>query len=211
LPAGEEHAMRKLALGGVAGPLLFVIVVIVAAAMRDDYSHVTNFISELGATGTPNAALMNYAGFIPTGLLLAGFGVSLSAVLPRSRRAIAVSALVTFFAMGIVAAALFSCDAGCPQGTGSLENIVHDRIAPPTFLALIVGIAIFGLLVRELPSWRHLAAYSLLTSGLGLIFLIALASSLETRNLTGLWQRLMLAVLFLWCARVGWTAVRVRS
>jgi hypothetical membrane protein len=203
--------MRMLALGGVAGPAIFTVVVIVVSSLREPYSHANNFISELGASSTPHANLMNYAGFIPAGLLLAGFGVALGTLLPRSRRALAVAALVTLFGAGIVMAGIFSCDAGCPQGTGSLENIVHDRIAPPTFLSFIAGIAIFGLLARRLPAFRHLATYSLLTSALALVFLIALVSSLDTRSLTGLWQRLMLAVLFLWCARVGLTAARTTT
>lgn len=44
---------------------------------------------------------------------------------------------------------------------------------------------------------------SLLTSGFALCFLVALASSLETRALTSLWQRLMLVASFLWCAIIG--------
>ncbi len=59
--------MRILLLGGVIGPVLFTLVVVVAAAMRADYSHVHQFISELGATGSSHADFMNYAGFVPAG------------------------------------------------------------------------------------------------------------------------------------------------
>jgi hypothetical protein len=51
--------MQLLTLGGVAGPILFSAVVIVSAVLRSDYSHSVNFISEVGAAGTPYAALMN--------------------------------------------------------------------------------------------------------------------------------------------------------
>jgi hypothetical protein len=37
---------------------------------------------------------------------------------------------------------------------------------------------------------------------------VALANSLESRALTGLWQRLMLISLFLWCAVIGLEAYR---
>ena len=47
--------MNRLALGGLAGPVIFSAVVILAAALREDYSHVTHFVSELGATGSPRA------------------------------------------------------------------------------------------------------------------------------------------------------------
>jgi hypothetical membrane protein len=195
--------MRILALGGVAGPVVFATVVFLAASFRPGYSHVTNLISELGATGTPYAALMNYAGFVPAGMMLAALGVALAGILPRRRLALAGAVLVTLFGAGVAASGVISCDPGCPQGGGSFQNRMHDAIAPIAFLSLILGTAILGFHFRRIPAWRPLAAYSLLTSAIALLCLIALANSLESRVLTGLWQRLMLASMFLWCALVG--------
>ncbi len=192
-----------LALGGVAGPALIAVVVLVAASLRPDYSHVAQFISELGATGTPNAALMNYGGFVPGGLLLAVFALALARALPRSRLTIVSAALVAAFGCGVATSGVVSCDPGCPQTGGSLQNLIHDRIAPLSFLCLIVAAGMLGTRFRSLPGWRALGAYSLVTSAVGLGLLIALAGSLETRVWTGLWQRLLVATLFLWCAIVG--------
>ena len=199
---------RALALGGVAGPVLFTVAVVVSASLRPDYSHLTNFISELGASGTPHAALMNYAGFIPAGLLIAASGVALAAILPRRRLPWISAALVTLFGLGLAASGAVSCDPGCPRSGGSLESRIHDIIAPVTFLSLIVGAGAFGIYARRDVMWRPLSVYSLLTSAWALCLLIGLAASLETRTLTGLWQRLLLAVLFLWCAFAGWHASR---
>jgi hypothetical membrane protein len=198
-------------LGGVAGPVVFAVATLVSAALRPGYSHVTNMISELGATGTPYAALMNYAGFVPAGLMLAALGVALAGVLPRQRLALAGAVLVTLFGAGVASSGVISCDPGCPQSGGSFENLVHDRIAPIAFLSHIAGAAILGFCFRRLPAWRHLAAYSLITSGIALLCLVALASSLESRVLTGLWQRLMLASVLLWCAVIGLGAYRGSS
>jgi hypothetical membrane protein len=195
--------MRILALGGVAGPIVFGVAVVVAASLRPGYSHAANMISELGAQGTPYAGLMNYAGFVPSGLLLAAFGVALAGALPPHRFPRAATVLVMLFGIGIVAAGVFSCDAGCPQSTGTLDNRIHDRIAPATFVSLIVAAGMLGFRFRRLADWRDLAGYSLLTSAVALILLIVLASSLQSRVLTGLWQRLMLTSMFLWCAIVG--------
>ena len=65
--------MRILSIGGAAGPVLFATAVVVSGALRPEYSHVTQFMSELGETGGSRSYLMNYGGFIPTGLLLIGF------------------------------------------------------------------------------------------------------------------------------------------
>jgi hypothetical protein len=106
---------------------------------------------------------------------------------------------------------VISCDPGCPQRGGSTESLIHDRMAPVIFLAVISGAAMLGTRFRSLPAWRSLSVYSLVSSALGLAFLAALVSSLETRALSGLWQRLMLATLFLWCAVVGLRASREPS
>lgn len=195
--------MRLLALGGAAGPLLFSAVVIVSGALRVDYSHIANFISELGATGTPHAGLMNYAGFVPAGVMLAAFGVALANALPRRRANILAAILVTLFGAGVAVSGIVSCDLGCPQSGGSVENFVHNGIGPIAFLCLIAGAAIHGIQFRSIPAWRPLSVYSLVSSLVALCLLAALASSLDTRELTGLWQRLLLTVLFLWCAVVG--------
>jgi len=200
--------MRLLALGGVAGPMLFSAVVVAAGAARGNYSHISNFISELGATGTPNAGLMNYAGFLPTGLMLAAFGMGLAKVLPTRRVTNLAAVLVMLFGAGVAASGIASCDPGCPQTGGSVENAVHNGIAPIAFLCLIAGAGVLGVQFRSSRDWRSLSVYSFISSVIALCCLVALARSLDSRELTGLWQRLLLVVLFLWCAVVGMRAYR---
>ena len=60
-----------------------------------------------------------------------------------------------------------------------------------------------------MPDWRRLSAYSLVTSAVALVFFLSLVGSLESRTLTGLWQRLMLGTLFLWCGVVAVRAFRL--
>ena len=200
--------MNRLALGGLAGPVIFSVVVILAAALRDDYSHVTHFVSELGATGSPRASFMNYVGFIPGGLGLVAFGVALGRLLPRGRLTRVATALLIVFGVGVVASGIISCDPGCPQTGGSLQNSVHDKIAPIAFMCAIVAAALLGVSFRHNSAWRGFSSYSLATSAVAFGFLVALVSSLETRELTGLWQRLLLITLFSWCALGGVRAFR---
>lgn len=200
--------LRILALGGIAGPLLFSLVVIVSAAMQADYSHLSNVISEMGASGEPYADFMNYAGFIPGGLLIAAFGVELGQTLPSHRSSIAGTLGVTLFGVGIAACGIFSCDPGCPLGDCTVENTLHNVIAPACFVCQIAGMVTLGFLFRRLPEWRSLWIYSICSGVIALIFLLALASSLESRYLIGLWQRLMLATMFVWCGIVGWRTFR---
>jgi hypothetical protein len=108
-------------------------------------------------------------------------------------------------------AGLASCDVGCPQGTGSLSNVIHDTVSPLAFLALIAAAGILGTHFRKVPEWRSFCLYSIATSIISLALMIGLVASLETRMLTGLWQRVLLAALFLWSTLVGVRHYRLLS
>jgi hypothetical protein len=190
-------------MGGVAGPILFSSVAILSGALRPGYSHVASFISELGASGTPHASLMNVLGFVPGGLLLACLGVALARVTSSYASGVAGSVLVGLFGAGVAASGVLSCDPGCPVPGGSLENAAHNAIGPASFVALACGAGLLGRAFRRLPRFRPLSSYSFVTSVLGLLLVVAMARSLEAKALTGLWQRLFLATMFLWCAVVG--------
>jgi hypothetical membrane protein len=203
-------ALKLFALGGVAGPVIFTFITVVCASFRPAYSHIHHFISELGATGTANADLMNFAGFIPTGTMIALFGVSLFGSLPKKVLTRVGSFLITLFGLGMVVVGFFSCDEGCPR-EGSLENNIHDQISGPVFLAAIIGVLLLGLAFKRLPAYRRLWIYSIVSSLLSLCFMIALINSLESYTLTGLWQRLLLLTLFLWFGIVGLHTFKLKN
>jgi hypothetical membrane protein len=196
--------VRVLALGGIAGPAVFVLTLVVCGALRPDYSHVSQFISELGASGTRHAGLMNFAGFVPGGLLVAVFGLSLTSALPRRGVSLLAATCISLFGLGLAVAGIVHCAPGCPQD----EMTLHDGVSIAAFLAGITGAALFAGLFRSARGWRALWLYSALTSAAALGFLVALASSIELRVLTGLWQRLLVGTLLLWCAVVGLHAFR---
>lgn len=199
----DSVCMRILALGGALGPLLFAAVVGVCGALRPGYSHINQFISELGATGTIHATLMNFAGFVAAFLLIAGFGIATVWLIPHSARSILAGGLITFFGLGIALAGIFHCDPGCPQHGASLAATIHDRISIAAFLACIAGIGLFASHFRRTPAFRPLWKYSAASSVASLVFLGLLASSLDPRHLTGLWQRLLIGTLFVWCVVLG--------
>lgn len=196
------------ALGGLLGPILFTITTLICASLRPDYSHVHHFISELGATGTANAGLMNWIGFIPSGLLLATFGLSLTLLLPKKFLARAASVLILLFGVGLIVVGIFSCDEGCPRN-GSLENNIHDQISGPIFLCAILGCLILGFVFKGLSDWRRFWLYSICSAILSFCFLIALIISLDSYSFTGTWQRLLLLTLFVWFGTVGLRAYQL--
>jgi len=181
--------------------MIFTLVTITCASLRPDY-HYTQFISELGAADSPNALLMNFAGFMLAGIMIIAFGIAL--VLDSKGIVARIgSILITLFGCGMFIAGIFSCDVGCPR-EGTLENTIHDQVSGPAFLSAILGIFLKGISFRRLPAWNGLWAYSLVSAIISAGFMIALVDSIEAYTTTGLWQRLLLTALFIWCAIVGW-------
>jgi hypothetical membrane protein len=200
----KKTSLRYLALGGIAGPILFTLATLISANLRPDYSHISQFIRELGATGTPNAYLMNFAGFIPAGIMIGSLGLSLGLLLPKKILTRTGSVLITVFGVCMVVVGIFSNDAPGFTGEGSSANRIHDQVSLLMFLCVIIGILILGISFRSLPSWRRLWLYSLLSALVSLGLLIALINSIESLRYTGMWQRLFLLSIFLWLGIVGW-------
>ena len=195
--------MQFLALGGIAGPIVFVLVTLICASLRPGFDHMTQFISELGANGTAYAALMNYAGFVPTGIFFVSFAIALGVTVAPSRLGLLSALLLALFGTGVITAGIMSCDAGCPIRGASTEAVIHDRVSVLSFLAAIVAAGLLGFFARGRAEWGRLWIYCFASSATALLFLGLMGRSLESGALTGLWQRLLLMVLFSWCAVVG--------
>jgi hypothetical membrane protein len=52
-------------------------------SMRPRYNHTRQFISELGEIGAPNATVVNFGGFLPTGFAVWVFLVLVTRYFPR--------------------------------------------------------------------------------------------------------------------------------
>jgi hypothetical membrane protein len=197
--------MRVLALGGAVGPALYTVLVIVCGTLRPGYNHLTQLISELGARGTAHAGLLNLAGAIPAGVLIAGFGVATHRLLSSGRRSLLASGLVAFYGVAMIVFGILPCDPGCPPPgpRTSVAATIHSSVALAACVAAIVGIGLWAREFRQMPGFRDLWAYTGLASAAGLAFLIAFVVSLDGGTLIGLWQRLLVGTLFVWCAVVA--------
>jgi hypothetical membrane protein len=68
--------MRWLAACGIIAPILDVLIMAWQGALNPGYSHVRQYISELGEAGRPHAGVFS-VGCLLWGLLFAGFAVAL--------------------------------------------------------------------------------------------------------------------------------------
>jgi hypothetical membrane protein len=194
---GPDRTTRLLAAGGVAGPIIFVALVVVGGFLYDGYSHVSQAISELGGEGAEYAALQNF-NFIMVGVLVIGFAWGLA----RGRAASLLgAALVGFFGLSSsIANGLLPCDLGC-EGTTTV-GLLHNITGIAGFLAAIAGMFVLERQWRTNPGWRGHAVLTRRAAFLALAGLVGfiVTKAAELESIDGLLQRVFVVVLLAWIA-----------
>lgn len=128
---------RMVAIGGA---LLSGLTLFVGGLLHPGYSHIRNFISELGATGMPYGEWVSLGGFLPLGILIATFIV---AAAPLAR--VDGTSRIGFYlflgsqAVAYTSAAFAPCDLGCPV-EGSSTQDVHNLFGLVTYMVAAVGL-----------------------------------------------------------------------
>ncbi|MBI2049044.1 MAG: DUF998 domain-containing protein [Parcubacteria group bacterium] len=160
-----KNWQRDLLLAGVIAPSVLFFTILVFGWMTPGYDPAYQYISELGAVGSPVKMLTNIFGFGLTGVLTMLFAVGMF-LLP-SLRAAGKLAAVFFFAGGalMVLTGIFTCDAGCVNttATGLLHNLVSDALQ---FSAFGLGFIIFLAEAVRVPALRWLMPF-IAVMGLG--------------------------------------------
>ncbi|MCB0707344.1 MAG: DUF998 domain-containing protein [Saprospiraceae bacterium] len=193
----KKHVFKFMPLSGIIGSILFATTSLICGFLQPDYDTLNNFVSELGATNSSTESLMNYLGFIPSGILFSLFGLSLLMGVSKNLISRIGSLFIMLFGLGMTMAGIFSCDLGCPSG-GTTESIIHDRVSAVTFISAIFGIILLGFSFKKMSIFKNISIYTICTGFVSLTFLIIMINSFESRNLTGLWQRLLLLSIFSW-------------
>jgi hypothetical membrane protein len=195
-------------LGGVAGPLLFAVVVVVTADLQPEYDHMSQLMSELGASDSAYSALMNIGGFMIPAVFILLFAMSLARWHFSSSSSRMGSILIALFAVAMFSAGLFSCDPGCQFESPSTHQIVHRIVSLFGFVCLVSSTFFWGSHLRRISSQRRFAVYTLVTGLLAIVLLVLVVLSVETRTGTGLFQRLFIGALLGWLAVFSWRIER---
>lgn len=194
---------RALALAAVGFGLVFYVV---GDVIKPGYSGVSQFISELNASGSAWAWQMTWYGFVPLGLLLALFLLVAQAdarVRGASRLGwwLLWSQPIAFIGVGLA-----PCDLGCPIG-GSPMQMLHDLLGVTTYFAGALGL---GLLALAPAHPRVTLAVRIFLASVGAMFIVLFVAMLvpEWAAIRGLLQRAADALLGAALVVVAWTIVR---
>ncbi|HUP95183.1 MAG TPA: DUF998 domain-containing protein, partial [Burkholderiales bacterium] len=156
---------------GLCAPLLWASTIIACGSLRPEYSHFTQYISELGERGSSTEFVMRYAGFVPTGLMHMAFSAFLYAAFRGNRLAAIASILLAMNGLARISAGVFSCEPGC-GAPESLSQQLHSFSAAAGFFALIGASAMWGICCRRYPGLRGVGLFSVGCGALGLVFLL---------------------------------------
>lgn len=179
----------------VIGYLLLVIMIVAGGAATPGYSHVADFISELGATGAPQARLVNWAGFLPIGICITTFAVAGAFVAPRGGLRYAGFFCLVLFALGYIGAAFYPCDVGCRSAVPSVSQMMHNLTGLVSYLGAPIGLILLGVSAKRWPGAAWLSPLAFVCAAIsGVAFIVMLAET----PVGGLVQRVLEAAVAIW-------------
>ncbi|MFL0798731.1 MAG: DUF998 domain-containing protein [Cellvibrionaceae bacterium] len=180
---GTDRKLEYLtSLGMIAFPWL-VLNVIIFAALQDSYSHINNYVSELGAIKANYSEFMNVFGFIGTGLLIILFGVGIFLTLRRLEQK-------NYVGIFVVAFGTMFCLIAIPMDYPGRYHFFFALYALVPFYLTVV----FGLFVIYRLNVSTKLKYLLYFWGM-MVFLDAI---IPLSLPVGLYQRMTLTLVFGW-------------
>jgi hypothetical protein len=210
----DRVGARWLALGTIAGSVLFTMAWVVFGAISPGYTVAGTWISPYSAISQPISGLglgvtgtyMNSV-FIVSGLLLLSGVIGVALTLPPGGRPVARIASVILLALspiGLIIIGLFTLESPVMHLCGAILIL-----ATPVISFLITGIQL-----RGLPGWRRFGNGLLVASPLTLALFVMYTMSFNQSAVTaghgvaGLTQRLLFLEILAWFVALGWLAYR---
>lgn len=200
LPA--PHSATRIRLARIAIVTMvpaWLLMLFGSGALKPGYSHVSQYISELNAIGTPYDWQIGLFGFVPFGLLLAVVLILASPLLPIRGVARVGYWMLLLEAVAYIGSAFAPCDAGCPA-EGSRSQQLHNLLGLLTYLGTCVGVVLLACGTR-LPSRTRAALLVVAMLWLLLFFAMVLPPFEPVR---GLLQRMGEAMLYGTLLALAW-------
>ena len=207
LTVNRNAVTRRLALGGLVGPIGFVVTFTVAGLLRPGYSPIHQTISDLGvgANGSLVDAALVLNGVLMFALVIAVFRSTRSVFSSRSRWL--GSALLTLSPLGFAVAGIFT------EAPSTLA--VHWLVGADLGLGgPVVAFLVTGVLLRRDGRWRAIGTYSLVAGVITLAlvgvmgWMFTPGTALAAAHLGGLMERAVVIEVFAWYVAVGWWLLR---
>ena len=190
----------------VALAVYYPLVLFGGAALKAEYNHVSQYISELNATGSDWSWQIGYLGFLPLGLL----GLWLVLVVAPRARLNGISKIGCWLLIAepvaYVGSAVAPCDLGCPA-VGSLSQNMHNSLAVVTLLMTTLGLVFLSCNDRLAPVQR--VAWLVLAATFIALYTFALVP--DVAQWRGLLQRFAEGILYGCLCLISWQLLADRG
>ncbi len=192
--------------GALLATAFALLIPLIFSALHPGYSHLRDYISELGAIGAAHGQWVTWMGFLPVGLLTALVVLRLPATLPGGRLIQLASLLFLGVSVGYLGAVIWRCDLGCPVD-GTQRQQMHNLLGLVEYGLGGISLGLFAAAFWRMPSWRWLSTLSA-TLGVLILFALVMMATPQQQMWRGGWQRLAEVSLFGWLIVVTWWGTR---
>ena len=193
-----KNKFQKIySLSGITGPILITLIMIILAFYHENYNHLSQYISELGAQNAPNAYVMNI-GFLILGILLILFAIGLynNLIDKNSKFSIKIgSLLIIISGISFILLCFFPCDPDCINT--SLIGIIHGYLANFAQFSLIFSPLFLYQIFKNDSRWNNYWILSLIIFIFSLIFALIYKINIFEENI-GLLQRISFGLPLIW-------------
>jgi hypothetical membrane protein len=182
--------------------LWFASTIFIAGHFYTDYSHITQFISELGATGSPYGTYVNYLGFIPTELFILGFVFISYPILPRTKPNTIGLIFIAIYGVTLGIAAFFPCDFECKPDVPSMSHNIHMASAFPGYFCGIIAIFCIS---SDSKLWSKSQMFKFTGYVAATLALLAFLNLDPNSKTVGLNQRALELIMYSWLIFLGYS------
>lgn len=198
--------VRRAAVLGIGSPILFVLLVVVMGFIHPGYSHLTNFISDLGALDAPMPYVQRL-NFFQFGIGITALAWALYMGMEQPSRVALV--LQVIIGVGIFLSGIFP---GHSNDPGSRETMLHNLVGIPAFLMIMLVPLVAHLKFRRSEAWRRLSAYSIcMTPVLVAIFVLMAGADASPTGNPGHFQRLFIGTWLFWVVLIAHRLYRLEG
>jgi hypothetical protein len=185
---------------GIVGASLFIISSILGGLLIDNYSIISQYISESYAIDTEYGMVLRTFGYIPSGIFIAIFcftGVRFFA--PTKLLNIGFYGIGLFYGLATVVVGMFPCDSGCNKDfiDPSTSQLIHNFMGLLTYLFVPILIILIGLELKKIEKNTVFYLQSIVLGVISFLFVSVLFLNSNSKYI-GLYQRIIELVFILW-------------
>ncbi len=189
---------KQLRTIATVGVFAFWFFVLTNGILHPEYSHISQYISELGAKDAAYAFLMNYFGILPFGASIMILAIYLWRNLNLGLIGKVCWMILFLCGLLFLFASIFHCDQGCSFTDMSTEALRHNYTAFSAFILAALTMLLIGLILLFKKTYSPLLYVSLSLGILAFILFYIMGKTGIYSEYRGLYQRLFLVDFSIW-------------